>query len=53
MILCFSTTGNDQNSNRGYTAIINELKEYSDELVKTITFDRSKEFPDYKEIKKS
>lgn len=31
-------------------AIINELKKFPKHLVKTITFDRSKEFPGYMEI---
>lgn len=34
------------------SAIINALKEYPDDLVKTITFDRGKEFSDYEEIEK-
>lgn len=33
-------------------AIIKALKKYPDDLVKTITFDRSKEFSEYKEIEK-
>ena len=33
-------------------AIIEALKEYPDNLVKTITFDRGKEFSGYKEIEK-
>ncbi|WP_423901343.1 IS30 family transposase [Eggerthia catenaformis] len=34
-------------------AIINALKEYSDDMVKTITFDRGKEFCRYEEIEKA
>ena len=34
-------------------AIINALKDYPSEMVKTITFDRGKEFSGYEEIEKS